>query len=94
MKRYLLDSGVASDFVNARGQVRSRVMESARAGNRIGIPTPVLAELVGGVLASQNPPNTCSGFGKKSPACDFGHSTKKQPSNMEGFILSLGLSDV
>ena len=56
MKRYLLDSGVASDFVNARGRVRSRVMESARAGNRIGIPTPVLAELVGGVLASQNPP--------------------------------------
>ena len=47
MKRYLLDSGIASDFVNARGSVRSRVMEAARAGNRIGIATPVLGELVG-----------------------------------------------
>lgn len=56
MKRYLLDSGIASDFVNARGPVRSHVMEAARAGNRIGIATPVLAELVGGVLASHDPP--------------------------------------
>lgn len=56
MKRYLLDSGIASDFINARGRVRGRVMEAVRSGNYVGIPTPVLAELVGGVLASQDPP--------------------------------------
>ena len=31
-------------------------MEAVRSGNYVGIPTPVLAELVGGVLASQDPP--------------------------------------
>ena len=55
MKRYVLDSGIASDFVNARGPVRRHVMEAARAGNRIGIATPVLGELVGGVMASRDP---------------------------------------
>lgn len=55
MTRYLLDSGIASDFVNARGPVRSRAMAPARAGHRIGLATPVLAELVGGVMASHDP---------------------------------------
>ena len=34
MKRYLLDSGIASDFINARGTVRAGVMDAARAGWR------------------------------------------------------------
>ena len=55
MKRYLLDSGVASDFVNARGTVRARVMEAARAGQRTGLGTPILGELIGGVMASNDP---------------------------------------
>ena len=55
MTRYLLDSGIASDFVNARGRVRARVMEAARAGHRIGLGTPVLGELIGGVMASNDP---------------------------------------
>ena len=53
MKRYLLDSGIASDFVNARGTVRARVMDAARAGQRIGLGTPILGELIGGVMASK-----------------------------------------
>ena len=55
MKRYLLDSGIASDFVNARGTVRARVMDAARAGQRIGLGTPILGELIGGVMASNDP---------------------------------------
>jgi tRNA(fMet)-specific endonuclease VapC len=55
MKRYLLDSGIASDFVNARGPVRARVVAAARAGHRIGLGTPILGELIGGVMASNDP---------------------------------------
>jgi len=55
MKRYLLDSGIASDFVNARGPVRRHVIAAARSGHRIGIAPPVLGELVGGVMASNDP---------------------------------------
>ena len=55
MRRYLLDSGTASDFVNARGTVRERVMDATRAGHRIGLGTPILGELIGGVLASNDP---------------------------------------
>ena len=55
MKRYLLDSGIASDFVNARGPVRSRVTAATRDGHRVGLGTPILGELIGGVMASNDP---------------------------------------
>ena len=55
MKRELLASGTASDFVNARGTIRAQVMDIARAGHRIGLGTPILGELIGGVMASNDP---------------------------------------
>lgn len=45
MKRYLLDTGIAGDFINTRRGVRTRVQEEVRRGNRVGICTPVLGEL-------------------------------------------------
>ena len=52
MKRYLLDSGIANDYAHRRNGVYRRAQLKARDGGRLGIGTPVLGELLGGVLAS------------------------------------------
>lgn len=49
MRRYLLDTGSAGDFIDRRRGVYQRAREVALAGNRIGIGMPVLAELWHGV---------------------------------------------
>jgi tRNA(fMet)-specific endonuclease VapC len=53
MKRYLLDTGIAGYFINARHGVRARAQEETRRGNRVGICTPVLGELYFGVENSE-----------------------------------------
>lgn len=52
MKRYLLDTGIASDYVNRRYGVFERAGEAARSGCRVGIGIPVLAELWSGIELS------------------------------------------
>jgi tRNA(fMet)-specific endonuclease VapC len=52
MRRYLLDTGIAQDFVYDRDGIRERVDTSRKNGNRIGICTPVLGELWSGVEGS------------------------------------------
>jgi tRNA(fMet)-specific endonuclease VapC len=52
MTRYLLDTGIAQDFINDRNGVRGRVDATRKKGNRIGISTPVLGELWSGVEGS------------------------------------------
>jgi hypothetical protein len=37
MKRFLLDTGIASDYVNRRRGVFDRARQEASSGNRIGI---------------------------------------------------------
>jgi tRNA(fMet)-specific endonuclease VapC len=54
MRRYLLDTGIASDLINKRGRIRERVGQEARRGNRVGICTPVLGEILGGVEYSSS----------------------------------------
>lgn len=54
MTRYLLDSGIASDFINRRFDVDERVREAVRRGHRIGISTPVLGELLAGIENSND----------------------------------------
>lgn len=52
MKRFLPDSGIASDFIDRRRGVFERARLETGNGNRIGIGVPVLAELVYGIEAS------------------------------------------
>src|SRR3954453_13841672 len=52
MRRYLLDTGIVNDFMNRRHGVPERTDLERRAGNRIGICTPVLGELWSGVEGS------------------------------------------
>ena len=52
MRRYLLDTGPAGDFVNRRLAVYGRAKRAAADGNRVGICVPVLGELWAGVLGS------------------------------------------
>jgi len=53
--RYLLDSGIASDLINRRGLVPSRVKAARFRGDRIGLGTPVLGELIAGIQNSTDP---------------------------------------
>ena len=50
--RYLLDTGIAQEFISRSTKVVQRADAARRAGNRIGICTPVLGELWSGVEGS------------------------------------------
>ena len=50
--RYLLDTGIAQAFIGRDANVLQRVDVARRAGNPIGICTPVLGELWSGVEGS------------------------------------------
>ena len=52
MRRFLLDTGPAGDFVDRRRGVYERARQEVLRGNRIGIGIPVLAELAFGVERS------------------------------------------
>lgn len=52
MRRYLLDSGAASDLINRRGDTHFRAREAASRGDRVGVCTPVVGELFAGVELS------------------------------------------
>ena len=54
MRKYLLDTGIVSDHIKGRHGVPDRFRDEARRGNRIGIGSPVLAELVYGIEYSDN----------------------------------------
>jgi len=49
MRRCLLDTGSAADCIFRRRGVHERVKQARRAGDKIGIGIPVLAELLAGV---------------------------------------------
>jgi tRNA(fMet)-specific endonuclease VapC len=51
-RRYLLDTGPAQDFLFQRRGVLERVEATRRAGAKIGICTPVLGEIIGGLEGS------------------------------------------
>lgn len=52
MKRFLFDTGIATRFVNRHEAVLARADEERRRGNKLGICTPVLGELLGGIEGS------------------------------------------
>jgi tRNA(fMet)-specific endonuclease VapC len=52
MRRYLLDTGVAGDFIARRRGVDGRVREAAIRGDIVGICVPVLGELWAGMELS------------------------------------------
>jgi tRNA(fMet)-specific endonuclease VapC len=52
VRRYLLDTGPAQDFINRRNGIQERADEERHRGNRIGICVPVLGELWSGVECS------------------------------------------
>jgi tRNA(fMet)-specific endonuclease VapC len=54
MTRFLLDSGIASDYVQRRAEVFERARAEVAKGNPIGIGIPVLAELVAGIEYSSS----------------------------------------
>ncbi len=53
MTRFLLDSGIASDYINRRNGVYERARVEVARGNPVGIGVPVLAELASGIERSR-----------------------------------------
>jgi tRNA(fMet)-specific endonuclease VapC len=54
MTRFLLDSGIASDYIDRRNGVYDRARAETQKGNRVGTAVPVLAELVAGIERSRS----------------------------------------
>jgi tRNA(fMet)-specific endonuclease VapC len=54
MRRFLLDTGSAGDYIHRRRAVYERAREVVAAGHRVGIGLPVLAELWYGVENSSS----------------------------------------
>jgi tRNA(fMet)-specific endonuclease VapC len=54
MKKFLFDTGIATDYINHRRNVRERSEQEVRRGNRLGIATVVLAELLYGIEGSRS----------------------------------------
>jgi len=54
MTRFLLDTGIAADYINRRRGVYERAREAVRRGDRLGIGLPVLAELWYGIEYSSS----------------------------------------
>jgi tRNA(fMet)-specific endonuclease VapC len=54
VRRYLLDTNVAGDLIQKRGNVPDRARDARRRGGHIGICVPVLAELYYGVEFSSS----------------------------------------
>jgi tRNA(fMet)-specific endonuclease VapC len=54
MRRYLLDTGIAGDFINRRHGVYEHARQAVADGHRIGIGIPVLAELYYGIEFSNS----------------------------------------
>ena len=52
MKGYLLDTGIAADYLNRRGSVYARARQLIAEGARLGLCAPVLGELWDGVFSS------------------------------------------
>jgi tRNA(fMet)-specific endonuclease VapC len=81
--RYLLDTGIMSDFINHRKGVDIKVREARQGGARLGTCMPVVAELFFGIEASatrdQNLPKLKRGLSRvicwpfdRSAAEEFG----------------------
>src|ERR1700722_19943412 len=49
MRRFLLDTGIAGDYIHRRHDVYERARDAVSRGDRVGIGLPVLAELWFGV---------------------------------------------
>lgn len=54
MRRYLLDTNTATDLIAKRGAVPERARAARRAGDRVGLGIPVLAELYYGIEFSSS----------------------------------------
>lgn len=52
MTRFMLDSGIANDYLNRRNGVYERARAELAKGNPIGIGTPILGELLSGIERS------------------------------------------
>jgi len=52
IRRYLLDTGIAQDYLHDRRGVRTAALEQRKLGHRLGICVPVLGELWAGVEGS------------------------------------------
>jgi hypothetical protein len=89
--RFLLDSGIASDYINRRHGVYERARLEVSKGNLIGIGVPVLAESVSGIERSKSRDRNLRRLNAACQPSRFGHWTQGLHSNMAAFTRSLSV---
>jgi tRNA(fMet)-specific endonuclease VapC len=52
LRKFILDTGIASDYINRRRGVYQKARQEKSIGSRIGIGTPILGELWAGIHGS------------------------------------------
>jgi tRNA(fMet)-specific endonuclease VapC len=58
VRRFLLDTGALTDYINKRSPTVERAREALRRGDRLGVCPPVLGELYYGLEMSDSPEKT------------------------------------
>ena len=90
--RYLLDTGIAQEFIGRNAKVVQRVDGARRAGNRIGICTPVLGELWSGVEGSISRDRNLHRLRLRFRAWWSGPTRTRLPSNLVAYSQNFAAS--
>ena len=88
MSRFLLDTGIAQDFMNRRHGVQDRADEKRRQGHRIGICVPVLGELWSGVEGSASRDRNIQPCETHCPDWSCGPTRRKRPPSLAASLPS------
>jgi tRNA(fMet)-specific endonuclease VapC len=77
MRKCLLDTGIANDYVHRRGVVYAKAQARKAMGDRLGICTPVLGELWAGVELSATRNSNRTRLLRELPKCALWPFDKK-----------------
>lgn len=86
MRRYLLDTGSAADFIYRRLDMPARVQQAALRGNRVGTATPVVGELYAGVELSHTRERNLQRLIHGLSKLIYGPSTHRSHRNTDGSL--------
>ena len=90
MRRFLLDTGIASDFINHRHGIFEPAQHEVTRGNPVGIGISVLAELVYGVEQSVSRDRNMQRLRKALPSWKVWPFDTGRPSSTAGSPPSCG----
>jgi hypothetical protein len=94
MRRFLLDTGIANDYIHRRLGVYTRAKAREALGDVLGICTPVLGELWDGVESSASRKRNEARLRHELPAFKIWPYTEATPRSLGVFALCSSVSAV